>query len=50
MQGISDLWSYLAMPAGVVICFGPAILVWLLTEWHDEPQDEIRQAHPTRAD
>ncbi|MBC8095045.1 MAG: hypothetical protein H7Y43_04460 [Akkermansiaceae bacterium] len=24
-------WSLFAMPIGVMLCFGPAILVWLLT-------------------
>jgi hypothetical protein len=25
-------WSIFAMPIGVAICFGPAMLVWAMTE------------------
>jgi hypothetical protein len=24
-------WSFMTMPIGVVLCFGPAMLVWWLT-------------------
>jgi len=29
---MDKFWSIFAMPIGVALCFGPAILVWMLTE------------------
>ena len=31
--------SILAMPIGVLICFGPALLVWVLAELKDAGKD-----------
>jgi hypothetical protein len=28
----SNIWDFLAMPLGVLICFGPALVVWLKEE------------------
>jgi hypothetical protein len=30
-------WSLFAMPIGLVLCFGPAIVVWLLAGTEDAP-------------
>jgi hypothetical protein len=37
-----DAWvSILVMPIGVLICFGPALLVWVLAEMKgEEPADK----------
>jgi hypothetical protein len=31
--------SILAMPIGVLICFGPALLIWVFAELKDPSQD-----------
>lgn len=28
------------MPIGVFLCFGPALLVWLLDEWRNPPSNK----------
>ncbi len=33
-------WSFFAMPIGVTICFGPAVLVWWLTRDKQEQQKQ----------
>ena len=30
MEGI---WGFFTMPLGVLICFGPVLVVWLRAEW-----------------
>jgi hypothetical protein len=36
-----DAWvSYLVMPVGVMLCFGPALLVWILAELKDTGTDD----------
>ena len=35
-----NIWGLLAMPAGVAICFGTALVVWLWKEIHAGPEDE----------
>ncbi len=37
---VSNIWGILAVPVGVVICFGPAVLVWLITEKRRERHEE----------
>jgi len=38
----SDIfWSLFAMPIGTILCFGPAILAWLLSDW-SEPDERPR--------
>ena len=29
---MDKFWSIFAMPLGVALCFGPAMIVWALTE------------------
>ncbi|HEU5125099.1 MAG TPA: hypothetical protein VFW05_13675 [Verrucomicrobiae bacterium] len=39
----SDIfWSLFAMPIGTILCFGPAIVAWLLSDW-SEPEERPRQ-------
>jgi len=33
-------WSIFAMPIGVALCFGPAMVVWWLTEGQKKSSDE----------
>ncbi|MHB8522338.1 MAG: hypothetical protein ACYDH9_16480 [Limisphaerales bacterium] len=35
-----NIWGLLAMPTGLVICFGPALLSWLNEELRDQPPEE----------
>ena len=32
LNGDLSIWGVLAMPVGVAICFGPALLIWLKEE------------------
>ena len=32
LNGDLSIWGVLAMPLGVFLCFGPALLVWLKEE------------------
>jgi len=32
LNGDLSIWGVLAMPLGVALCFGPALLVWLKQE------------------
>ena len=32
---MDKFWSILAMPIGVLLCFGPALLVWVKMELKD---------------
>ncbi len=33
-----NVWGIFAMPVGVTVCFGPAMLVWWLMERQKQPQ------------
>lgn len=37
---MDKFWSILAMPIGVAVCFGPALVVWMLTEMRNTPSDK----------
>ena len=41
MLGLDDsnIWGFLAVPVGVTICFGPALLAWIKEEYFAEPTD-----------
>jgi hypothetical protein len=41
-------WSLFAMPIGLLICFGPALVVWLLSGF-DEPSTEIPKTAEVQA-
>ena len=28
----SNIWGLLAMPVGLLVCFGPVLLAWVITE------------------
>lgn len=40
VMDIDQFWSVCAMPIGLLICFGPAILVWLPMELKGPPDDK----------
>ena len=38
-----NFWGVLAMPVGLLICFGPVLVAWALAEFR-EPSPEIAKA------
>ena len=36
---MDKFWSILAVPIGVALCFGPALLVWLKCELSHPPSE-----------
>ena len=40
LNGDLSIWGVLAMPVGVAICFGPALVVWLKDELKSEEEDK----------
>ena len=36
---MDKFWSILTMPIGVLLCFGPALLVWIRMELKDSKAD-----------
>ena len=40
----SNIWGFLAMPVGVVLCFGPGLFVWLKAELETDRIDK-REDH-----
>jgi len=43
LNGDLSIWGVLAMPTGVVLCFGPALLVWLRQELGASEKDKDRK-------
>jgi hypothetical protein len=37
---MDKFWSICTMPIGVMICFGPAIVVWALTRSKDSADED----------
>lgn len=37
-----NLWGIFAMPVGLILCFGPALVVWLVQELGGNRQDRTR--------
>jgi hypothetical protein len=37
---MDKFWSILTMPIGVLLCFGPALLVWIRMEMKDSKSPE----------
>jgi hypothetical protein len=37
---MDKFWSILTMPIGVALCFGPALIVWWLTDRKKAPKDK----------
>ena len=35
----TNIWGFLAVPVGVVVCFGPALIVWLKQEYFSGPPE-----------
>ena len=42
---MDKFWSIFAMPIGVALCFGPAVIVWWLTK-DKEPRDPKPEGKP----
>jgi hypothetical protein len=38
-----NFWGLIAVPVGLLICFGVALLVWLREELRAEPEDEPKK-------
>jgi hypothetical protein len=36
----ANIWGFLAVPVGVLICFGPALAVWIRKECSGPPADD----------
>jgi len=39
LNGDLSIWGVIAMPVGVAICFGPALVVWLKDELRGQSED-----------
>jgi hypothetical protein len=37
---MDKFWSIFAMPIGVAMCFGPAMVIWWFTKDQDRPRDD----------
>jgi len=35
----TNIWGFLAVPIGVLLCFGPALFVWIKNEYFSRPPD-----------
>jgi hypothetical protein len=35
-----NVWGFLAVPLGILICFGPGLFVWLKEEFKTRPVEE----------
>jgi hypothetical protein len=38
----SNIWGFLAIPVGLLVCFGPALLVWLKAECSSSAPEDRR--------
>jgi hypothetical protein len=45
---MDKFWSILTMPIGVMLCFGPVIVLWLMSELRDQRADKQRQERRRR--
>jgi hypothetical protein len=41
-----NYWGYLAVATGVVVCFGPALFVWIKAELSDRAEAQKRPHNP----
>ncbi len=48
LNGDLSVWGIIAMPIGVAICFGPALVAWLKAEVASE--DDSKAAKPGSPD
>jgi hypothetical protein len=52
MEHDLNIWGILAVPVGVLLCFGPALIVWIRAEVNASNQEEAaaraRQGHLAR--
>jgi len=42
----SNIWGLLAMPLGVLLCFGPALFAWVKAECQSDPPEKRRDGRP----
>jgi hypothetical protein len=42
---MDKFWSVFAMPIGLALCFGPAVVVWWLTKDKDSGNEKSRDHH-----
>jgi len=40
LNGDLSVWGVFAMPLGVLLCFGPALFVWLKAELRTPPEEK----------
>jgi hypothetical protein len=40
METDLNLWGIFVVPVGVLLCFGPALIAWVLAEGKTPPEDE----------
>jgi hypothetical protein len=40
-----NFWGLIAVPVGLLICFGVGLLVWLRDELRAAPEDEEKKPH-----
>jgi hypothetical protein len=33
----TNIWGFLAVPVGVLVCFGPALVFWIIREYFSGP-------------
>ena len=43
LRTMDKFWSIFAMPIGVALCFGPAMIVWALTEGRKKSPDDKQE-------
>jgi hypothetical protein len=36
----TNIWGFLAVPVGVLLCFGAALFVWIKDEYFSRPRDD----------
>jgi hypothetical protein len=42
---MDKFWSVFAMPIGLALCFGPAVIVWWLTKGKGSGPDKSQDRH-----
>jgi hypothetical protein len=42
MESNLNLWGIFVVPIGVLLCFGPALVVWIFAEGRKEPTEESK--------
>jgi hypothetical protein len=45
MEPDLNLWGIFAMPVGLIFCFGPALIAWIMIEGKTPAPDERERKH-----